>query len=210
MTQLLSPDTFEFFARYLLAGFIMLSVRSWFIAGARPKAGEVILDSVILSLISQAVFQVLIWATKQGDAVQAASSTSDPIFFLETLVLPAILGAALGKGLSSEKIAIGLRRLALPNSHPAERAYDFAFSNLDSPRFVIVSYKDGTVIHGYFGQRSLAATDGNRSDILLERLYEVTIDGEWSESQPARTALLMIQDIRSIEFLEPEVSSDDT
>jgi len=54
-TQLLAPDTFEFFARYLLAGYVVIIVRARWVAGLRPKTAEQIVEAVLFSLIVQAV-----------------------------------------------------------------------------------------------------------------------------------------------------------
>lgn len=70
------------------------------------------------------------------------------------------------------------------------------------PGFVIVSYEDGTTVRGYFGERSLAATDSERSDIFLERLYLEGEGGQWTEVEPGRSGLLNLKGVRSIEFLD--------
>ena len=208
MAELLSPDTFEFFARYLLAGFVVISVRGWFVTGSRPKPAEVFFDAVIFSLVNQAIFQGAVGISDAFGYNMRASDVTDARFFVEILILPTLLGAGLGFALSNERVAVRLRRFALPNSHPAERAYDFALSRISEPVFVIISFKDGSVLHGYFGQQSLAASDTNRSDILLERLYDVDDYGAWRETVPSRSVLVIIDDIRSIEFLR--VAEDET
>ena len=57
----------------------------------------------------------------------------------------------------------------------------------------IVTYEDGTQIFGYFGQQSLASTDPNRSDLFLERLYDVDDDQQWQEKSPPRSALIFLK-----------------
>ena len=212
MTPLLSPETFEFFARFLLAGFVIISVRSWFVVAARPKPSEVLFDAVIFSLVNQLIFQIFTPITftlaELADARFQAFFRdileSQFPFFVEVLFLPALLGFLLGKGLSGDQYTSLLRRFAYPNAHPAERAYDFAFSRMDGPSFVIVTYQDGTTVNGYFGQQSLAATDANRSDLVLERVYDVKEDGTWEDTSPPRSALIYLNQIRSIEFIPVE------
>ena len=55
------------------------------------------------------------------------------------------------------------------------------------------------MIYGYFGEYSLAATDPDRSDIYLERLYRFE-DG-WQEAQPPRGVWVSLADLRLIEFI---------
>jgi hypothetical protein len=208
--DLLSPANFDFFARYLLAGFILMSVRSWFISTQRPKPAETLFDAVILSLINQLVFLLIAYlliapATQflppRISSFLMGATGGRAAFFFEVLLLPALLGAMFGSALARDWHVALLRRFAMPNVHPTQRAYDYAFSEQPGPSFLIVTYKDGTQVFGYFGDRSLAATDDRRSDIYLERLYSVDDGGRWSETPTPRSALLMLDDIRSIEFI---------
>jgi hypothetical protein len=205
-TGFFTPDTFDFFARYLLAGFIMLSVRSRVVATQRPKPSEVLLDAVVLSLINQAVFLMLLSLARLITEQESDSLLLDRgvvgLFFVEILVLPALLGWAFGRMSGSSWGGGFLRKLSMPGTHPISRAYDFAFLQQNGPRFVIVTYEDGVVIYGYFGVQSLAATDAERSDLYLEHLYTFSDEG-WKIAQPPRAALISLANVRSIEFLTP-------
>lgn len=208
MIDLINPGNFEFFARYFLAGFILFSVRSLYVLGEKPKASEVVFESVILSLINQLAFLLIstlltyalsVLPLAITGAVTAAGS-SKPAFFAEVLVLPALLGVGVGMVLRKGWNSAVVTMLAMPVVHPTRRAYDYAFGDIQKDRFVIVSFNDGTQVFGYFGENSFAATDSDRSDMFLERLYVVT-DGNWVPTMPAKSALLMLRDIRSIEFI---------
>ena len=204
MPQLLSPETFEFFARFLLAGFVMLSVRSRFVATQRPKPSEAVLDAVVLSLINQAVFLMIagglsVLPVAWPDAVLSAMQTRVPLF-VEVLVLPALLGLFFARTAGSTFANGLLRKLSMPGTHPVARAYDHAFTQHIGPCFVILTFRDGVVIHGYFGEQSLAATDPDRSDLYLERLYTVDAAGTWAEAVPPRGIWIALAELRSIEF----------
>lgn len=196
-----TPDTFDFFAKYLVAGYIVMIVRARFIVSERPKATEIIVEAVILSLINQLVFQLIIWPLPER-AITLIGPRA--LFFAEVLVLSSLIGLILGANLSRGWNRAVLRRLSLPVIQPIQRAHDFAFGNNRQPGLVIVRYADGTCVYGYFGPASLAASDTNRSDLFLERLYSVDEAGQWSETQPLRGALISLTDVRSIEFLESE------
>ncbi|WP_306116901.1 MULTISPECIES: DUF6338 family protein, partial [unclassified Roseovarius] len=92
--------------------------------------------------------------------------------------------------------------------HPIRKAYDYAFTHDRPPGFVILTFQDGVEIYGYFGPESLAANDPARSDIYLERLYDIDEDGQWSEKNIGRSAVISLEGIRSIEFLDPEGEQD--
>ena len=212
MLDFLSPSNFDFFARFFLSGFIIFSVRSRYVLGEKPKATEIVFESVVLSLTNQLVFVVLSpsfgylsqflpsWLTLLLTTIAGGRVA----FFIEILILPAILGILFGLNLRQGWNSAILRRLAMPTVHPTRRAYDFAFGDARQEGFVIVTYSDGTMVYGYFGPASLAASDAGRSDIYLERLYDVHTDGTWIAASPPKSALLMLRDLRSVEFIQPQ------
>lgn len=202
MNALITPDNFDFFARFLLAGWIIISTRSRFAVGERPKLAEGIAEAVILSLINQLVFSLLISIV----GYLAPSFIVPPrlSFYVEVIVLPLCLGLIFGWNLSRGWNQSLLRRLSMPIQTARRRAYDHAFTKNRTEGFMIVAFSDGTKVHGYFGENSLAGSDPERSDIYLERLYAVGDDGQWFEQSPPRGALIDLAGLRSIEFLESE------
>lgn len=211
MTQLLSPDTFEFFAKYLLAGYIVIIVRSRFVAGLSPKPMELLFEAVIFSLIVQvavsfivAVVTLVGWDIAGSAFMQGSKGGLGAQFFLSVLFIPALLGYFLGRNLRAGWKNALLRRLSLPVTHPSQTGYDFWFGNEPDPCIMIVSYFDGTTIAGYFGPNSLAASNSEPRDILLEYIYTVDENGELAEPKIKRTALISLTSVRSIEFLQTE------
>lgn len=210
MVQLLSPETFEFFATYLLAGYVVIIVRSRFILGVRPKPAELVVEAIIFSLVNQLLATFIAdistltgLARWFGTAIGLPDSNSSFFFFLKVLVLPAILGMILGYNLSAGWKNALLRKLSMPISHPVRKGYDFAFGNEREPGLIEVTYVDGTKIGGWFGEKSLAASDEDRSDLYLERVYIIE-NGDWKETTPHRSIWLSLRDVRSIEFLEEQ------
>lgn len=205
MKDLLTPETFEFFATYLLAGYIVIIVRSRFVLGLQPKPAELVVEAVIFSLIIQLFVSVTAnlfsWLAPEGILLWFTAKP-EFLFLLKILLAPTLLGILLGYNLTAGWKNAMLRRLSLPVVHPVQRAHDFAFGKDREAGFVIVTYFDGTVVSGYFGEASLAATDGNRSDLYLERLYTVGDDDVWTEPAPKRSGLISLNNVRSIEFLD--------
>ncbi len=208
--DLVNLSNFDFFARYFLAGFIVASARSRYVLGERPKASEFLFESVILSLLNQMVFlflgfllgyAALLLPAPLMAAIQQPATIRLP-FFIEALFLPAALGMLLGISARRGWRIPMLGSLGMPVIHPTSRAYDFAFGDIKSERFVIVTFTDGTTAYGFFGANSLASSDPSNRDIYIERLYDVC-DGTWMPTQPPKSALLMLRDVRSIEFIEP-------
>jgi hypothetical protein len=202
MNGLITPDNFDFFARFLLAGWIIISTRSRFAVGERPKLAEGIAEAVVMSLINQLVFSLL--SSLTGIIAPTANLPPRLSFYLEVIALPLCLGLIFGWNLSRGWNKSLLRWLSMPIQTARRRAYDHAFTKNRTEGFVIVTFSDGTKVHGYFGENSLAGSDPERSDIYLERLYTVGEDGQWFEQSPPRGALLDLTGLRSIEFLKTE------
>ncbi len=197
--------TFEFFARFVLSGFMIIWVRSAFVMGDRPRLAEMAVEAVILSLLNQLAFLL---ATSAFSLFTLPSVPPRLLLLLEVLVLPALLGTAFGLSLMRGWNRAVLRRLSMPIQNPIRRAHDFAFLQNATERFVIVTYADGTRVHGFYGQNSLAANDAGRSDLYLERLYDIDDEGQWYEQKPPRSGLLSLTGARSIEFLELKEAND--
>lgn len=211
--DLLTPETFEFFARYLLAGYVVIFVRSAFVAGLRPKPTELLIEAVILSLIAQLLLYPVEWihsALALSESAKAVlptwfvSPSSELKLVIRVLIVPALLGCTLGYFLTSDVRSGLLRRLSLPVVHPVRKAHDFAFGGEREASFVEITFEDGTKIGGWYGNSSLASTDDERSDLYLERTYAIDDDGNWTEQTPARSILIKLQNVRSIEFLANE------
>ena len=211
IADLLQPETFQFFAQYLLAGYVVIIVRSRFVAGLRPKPAELIIEAVIFSLWVQlflVVAAVVLDWFGMGEALAIRFGpewrVSNGVFLLKVLVAPAVLGAFLGWTLSAGWRNAVLRRLSLPVTHPVETAYDFWFGNQPEPSILLITFTDGTEIAGYFGESSLAASNRELRDIYLEHLYSVGESGELADPEVPRSALVNLADVRSVEILKPE------
>lgn len=180
-------------------------MRSRFIIGARPNPAELVVEAVILSLINQLALMLLRLGANAIQGVPALPDIpAETDLAFEVVVLPALMGLLLGWNLSRGWNKAFLRLLSMPVIHPVQRAYDFAFRQARLTGFVIVTYEDGTVVRGLFARGSLAASDPERSDIFLERLYSQDESGRWQQMSPGRSGLLSLKGVRSIEFLDPE------
>ena len=171
--------------------------------GERPRNAELFFEVVVLSLVNQLVFLTLSAAVRSLPAPTGVPAPSAEVLFLaEVLLLPMALGALFGLNLRRGWDRALLRRLSMPVQHPVRTGYDFAFAEGREPCFVLISFRDGHEVRGWFGENSLAASDTSRGDIYLERVYDVGEDGTWVEPNPARAAYVSLDDVRAIEFLE--------
>jgi Family of unknown function (DUF6338) len=207
-----SLETFEFLARFLISGFIIFLIRNAYVVGERPKISELALDLALFSLINQLVFRLFAWAALwiHGAIIRVSNTPTkwetfsfgpDVAFFLEVICLPVIIGILSGNALAKGWFSGPFRALSIPVVDPLPRAYDHVFSQRGTS-FVILTFRSGEIVYGYYGPNSRAGRDPARSEIYLERLYIVNSIGQWTETSPPRSALINLTDLRSIEFIE--------
>lgn len=199
MTSLLTPETFAFFARFLLAGFVTMSARARFVTGERPKLSETVAEAVILSLVNQFLFRtIFFWLPAAIDGPRE----TEFLLLAEVLILPGALGLFAGWLVSRNWMPDGARRLILPVTRPVPQAFDHAFAQAGVRSFLIVTYLDGREVYGLFGENSLAGTDSANGGVFIESLYVIDEAGAWSPAFPSRSAWISLKDVRSVEFLE--------
>jgi hypothetical protein len=199
IADLLKPETFSFFARFLLAGFVFISARSRFVGQERTAVGETLIEAVILSLINQMVYQL---AAFNLPSIPLAPEPNVAAFYVEVLALPAILGGVSGWLVSRNWVPSGFRRFVLPVSRPVPEAFEFAFEAAGTPCYLIIVFADGREVLGYFGEHSYAGTDQRGGGIYIEKLYAEGSDGQWVPADPQRSAWVSLENVRSIEYFD--------
>jgi len=210
MLELFDPSNVSIFFRYVLAGYIILSIRNAYFKGARPALAESALDIIVLSVINQAVWLLLAggldWLTLLAIANWPAIELAQPdptfLLFMETLVTPTLLGFAL---VWSLRRGIGrgfARRLGMAVTGPNLRVYDDIFSSLAGPTYMIVTLEDGTTVYGLFGHKSRAGRDREKEEIYFEVVFEISEGTEaWVAATPPRGAIVSLTKLKSIEIL---------
>lgn len=201
MEDLLKPETFAFFAHYLLSGYVILLVISSLIARARPKPAEVLVEAVVLSLLNRLV----LLATFEWWAPAASGPDFSPALLVaQVVVQPILLGLALGTLARQGLLPAGALRLIQPTTEADRGSLRFALERMRSTGFLILTFKDGAIVYGYFGTGSLAELDKDNGGIYVERLYGVGDDLNWTEVAPRRGCWLALSEIRSIELIPKE------
>lgn len=200
MGQLLGPDTFEFLARYFLAGWLFLATRSWWVRGERPKPNEVVFEAITLSLLNQ----LLSLITLQQIASSFTDQSSTLLLIIEVVAQPVLIGLVVGWLADRNYMPDGLRRLVMPTVQPVTDAFDFALDQIEGPSYVILSFSDGRSVYGYFGSKSFANGKGREGGIYLESVYVLDDEEVWVEVQPHRRSWISLQDLNTIEFIDEQ------
>jgi hypothetical protein len=125
--------------------------------------------------------------------------------------LPAILGTLVGRSVQSEHRAAKRFARLMAGRHPAPRAWDDLFAGRPSGTVRARLKRDGSWVGGFFGAASYAAGYPEEpQDLLLERSYKMTAEGEFEEEDgqfvELGSSLLVRAD--ELDFLEffPEAS----
>lgn len=167
--------------------------------GERPRPAETVVEAVILSLVNQLVYRLgFFWLPPELTAAQNGQLA----LLFEVLILPAVLGGLSGWFVSRNWVPDGVRRLVLPLTRPVPQSYEQAFTQVDMPCYVIVSFDDGREVLGLFASKSFAGADPVHGGIFIERLYTIGDDDEWRPVEPQRSAWLSLRNVRSIEFFD--------
>lgn len=201
MEDLLKPETFAFFAHFLLSGYVFLLTTSAFVAHARPKPAEMLVEAVVLSLLNRLVLLVTF---EWWGPIAAGPDFSPLLLALQTVGQPVILGLAVGLLARRGRMPRVLYRVLQPASEADRGALRFALERMRSAGFLIVTLRDGPTVYGYFGRSSLAEIDKSNGGIYVERLYSVGDDLAWTEVEPRRGCWLALSEIRSIELIPRE------
>lgn len=205
MQSLISPETFEFFARYLLAGLVFLSARSWIVTGERLRPNETLIEAVILSLINQMLWIVFFgwwdWAV--------AEPLSQIALIAQVVVQPVVLGLLVGWIASQDWAPFGFRRLFMPTVKPVGSVLGLALDSIQGPSFVILTFADDRIVYGYFGTNSHVRPDDQSGGMYLEAIYVVSESGQWTEVQPSRGAWVSLEGLRTFELISSEELVDD-
>lgn len=197
---------------YVIPGLVIYFIRIQTTDGRMPKHSETLLNYFFLSLI----FYVFYYPFKVlADYLlinYILSSSTDQIWInllkhlglaIRTLFAPVGFGIALARFEKNEPLLNKLlKKFKLRPVHHIPTAWDYRFRSMGKCH-VIVTLKDGSIIHGYFGDKSFVSSDPTDRDIYIESVIEAvenTADGS-TETNTHRSIYITSGEIKTIEFL---------
>jgi hypothetical protein len=200
MQSLLSPDTFEFLARYFIAGWLFLSTRNWWVRGQTPKPNEVLFEAITLSLINQLISLATV---RNIASFISLDEDSTAFLLLEVVAQPILLGSLIGWIAVQNKLPDGIRRLFMPALTPVNSPFQFALDQLPGPTYMILSFEDGRVVYGLFSINSFANMENNLGSVYFEETYTFDPpDGSWQPT--GRGAWINMVGLQTVEFIPQE------
>jgi hypothetical protein len=178
----------------LAPGLVILGIRQWFVAAPPPKLEERAFNYVAASIVYYAIF---------GPLAVMAGKVWQPwlVHALEYLVVPAIVGVALGAAALRDVSDRLWGVVGLQPVHHAPTAWDYAFTRLKVAPYVLVTLSDGSQVAGRYGKGSFAASSPDERDLLICEMFD-SDHRPWAQISPPRSILLCGRDIRFVEFFQ--------
>jgi len=124
------------------------------------------------------------------------------------LIVPAILGLLSGIVRQKQFFLWCIERIHLRTfeQHHIPTAWDRVFSQTDEPSWVILTFKDGSKVYGWFGVDSYASSDHNERDLFISHAVAIhpKDNGEphLEFVKGTKGVYVKADDLRSVEFIE--------
>lgn len=198
-------DTVFYTAIFILPGFITKAIIDVINPPKRERDTTLFLSFLAYSLINLALCS---WAFVLVSPLANCDCTL-PWYWLAMLGITltgSIVTSVLIGFLKYHRFMYRLaQRLNFNIIDPTPTAWDYWFHKTE-PSFVVVTLKDGSQVHGWFGVNSFASSDPNERDLFIEKIYQKLDDGSM-ESAPENYGIYISKDmIRQIEFIKYERS----
>lgn len=124
------------------------------------------------------------------------------IFLVIIFISPLFLGLIFGFANQQQLVERGLAILGFRTLSGFPSAWDYKFSRIDEPLWVLVTLKDESQVAGRFGRKSFASSETSERDLYLEESYKLAEDNSWETVEGTSGILIKAEEIRYIEFLK--------
>ena len=192
---------------FVLPGFIVKSVIDTMNPPRKTSDGIYFLSCMMYSIINCAVWSWLyVWISSLGNDQRVLYWF---LCVLITIVGAMSIGLLLGMAKQKRLFYDLLAAFGFKVIDPTSTAWDYWFSQQE-PSYVLVTLTDDSVIRGWFGDDSFAASDSEDRDIFIEKVY-VTIKGtnRWKAAPENKGVYISKSQIKTIEFMDPKQENED-
>lgn len=193
-----TPANLLILLQFVAPGFLIVYFRSLFVTRRQAAFKDNLLFFITVSVIYGFLF--LPFAPLFAAAALSGHYGKWLLWAALLILLPISLGVLAGVAVQRGWVKKLLARARIQPISPYPTGWDWSFSQLMGPTYLIVTLDDGTQIAGLFGERSLAASDLTNKDIFIEELFDLH-ENTWSQ-RPAKQGILITgKSIRHIEFM---------
>ena len=184
---------------FLVPGFVMNSVISAFRPQKELKEKITFLRYLTLSSINYALWSWLIYIISQQSFIDQYPKRTAFAWFAIIFISPVIVGAFIGIIKQKEWVRNLLQKIGINTTHPIPSAWDYIFSKAES-EWILVTLKDDSIVAGWFGSESFAASIADGKDIYIQEVYRID-EGKWGKLERKSGIWIEAEQIKHIEFI---------
>lgn len=193
-------ESFLYSIIFLVPGYIMNSAYEKVVNTQRKAISENLLRFIVFSLLNYALWGGVIYRAVL-DRMWVEHFLLWILLIISFLVVgPYIFGFILGVFSNSEWGRNILRKLKINTMHPNPTAWDYI---INKPAWLSVTLENGTIIHGYFGGESFAATSSETpQDLFMQKRCEFDeATQKFKDIEPLKGVWIPYNEIKYIEVV---------
>ena len=196
-----SFNTLFYILAFVVPGFIFDSITRKLLPQGQHDTQSSFLRFLTASCVNYGLWSWLIFWLYQTKYYTSHPLRTGLIWLLLIFISPLIMGIIWGLLNKRRIIEKTLGKFGITTVNPVPTSWDYKFSKINEPVWVLVTLKDGSFIAGYWGYESFASSDGNIKDVYIEKVYKITSKGPWIPTSNNNDGILIATDqIKTIEF----------
>jgi len=189
---------------FLVPGFIVDSTLSMLVPRRAQQEKLFLLRFLTFSCFNYALCSWLIYLIFKLRVFATYPVLAAIAWAIVILVAPIAIGLCLGKLNQKEIIRKALQQLGFNPVHVIPTSWDWKFSTIERPLWVLVTLVDGTYVCGLFGSKSFASSEPTERDLYVQEVYSIDDQGHWQRVARSEGVWIRADQIRHIEFWRDE------
>ncbi|WP_328222417.1 DUF6338 family protein [Aeromonas caviae] len=191
--EALELDKLLLFIAFVMPGFIAIKAYELFaVASERKSTSEQLIDAVSYSCINYVLWLPVVYVVESGELRNVHFWLYVLFYFLVLFVSPVVI--------SYTWLKVRVKRF---KQHPIQKPWDFVFSSMEDPHWVVVTLKSGEKVGGYYGPGSFASNSPAPEQIFLKNSWIINEDGGFERVKETSAGILILSsEILYLEFYE--------
>lgn len=186
---------------FLVPGFLIDLTVSRFFYKKSEQVPLILLRFLTFSCLNYAIW-IFIYLLPWDKSFLTNPAFLAVIFLVIIFISPLFSGLIFGLANQQQLVEQGLAILGFRTLSGFPSAWDYHFSRINEPLWVLVTLKDESQVAGRFGRKSFASSESSERDLYLEKSYKLREDNSWETVEGTVGILIKADEIRYIEFLK--------